>query len=80
MLQLNGQLNERIKMKKADKENNNKTGVKDFSQGVAMLLVIASISSMVAIIWLGTDGLISRLLTVPSMIFATVQLIVRFTK
>lgn len=62
------------------KENNNKTAVKEFTKGVAMLLVIASISSMVAIIWLGTDGMISRLLTVPATIFATVQLIIRFTK
>lgn len=62
------------------KENNNKTPYKEFFTGVGMLLVIASISAMVAIIWLGTDGLISRLLTVPATIFATIQLIVRFTK
>jgi flagellar basal body-associated protein FliL len=62
------------------KENNNKTDVKTFIIGVGSLLVIASIAAMVAIIWLGTDGVISRLLTVPAMIFAALQLVNRFTK
>lgn len=62
------------------KENNNKTVVKELINGVGTLLVIASISSMVVIIWLGTDGIISHLLTVPATIFAAWQLIIHFTK
>ena len=57
-----------------------KIAFKNIFSGVAMLFVIASISSMSVIIWLGTDGIISRVLTVPAMLFAAVQAIVRFTK
>jgi hypothetical protein len=57
-----------------------KIGFKNVFNGVAMLFVIASISAMSVIIWLGTDGIISRVLTVPAILFAAVQAVVRFTK
>jgi len=81
-------INERINnMNKQNKTTNiksdkpkSKIAVKNIFGGVAMLFVIASIVSMAVIIWLGTDGIISRVLTVPSILFAAVQAIVRFTK
>jgi hypothetical protein len=57
-----------------------KIAFKSIFNGVAMLFVIASISAMSVIIWLGTDGIISRVLTVPAILFAAVQAVVRFTK
>jgi nitrogen fixation protein FixH len=51
----------------------------DFT-GVAMLFVVASIIFMSVIIYMGTDDLVSKALTVPAVVFAAAELVKRFSK
>ena len=48
--------------------------------GLSMLFVIASIAYTTTVIWLGTEGYISKVLTAPQVIFAVTVLVKRFTK
>lgn len=48
--------------------------------GLGMLFVIASIAYTTAVIWLGTEGYVSKALTAPQVIFALIVLVKRFTK
>lgn len=67
------------------KQNNNtpknkSNSVKDGFYGIYIMAVLASIVFMVAIIAMGTDDIISKLLTVPAVIFVMVELCKRFIK
>lgn len=57
-----------------------KHNYKNAFNGVGMLFVVASIGFMSGIIYLGTDDYISKLLTVPAVIFAALELVKKFTK
>ena len=48
--------------------------------GMGMLFVIASIAYTTTVIWLGTEGYISKVLTAPQVIFSVIVLVKRFTK
>jgi hypothetical protein len=48
--------------------------------GIGMLFVIASIAYTTTVIWLGTEGYISKVLTAPQVIFSVIVLVKRFTK
>lgn len=93
MLILKALLNERIVMKKQTKEapkSNANSDVKNTKKqsgsavngiiGLGMLFVIASIAYTTAVIWLGTEGYTSKVLTAPQVIFALIVLVKRFTK
>lgn len=68
-------------MTKQNKNNNNtKSSVKDKLYGIYIMSVLASILFMLAIIFMGTDDIISKVLTVPSMLFVAVELCKRFVK
>ena len=56
-----------------------KTKKVDF-MGVGMLFVVASIIFMSAIIYLGTNDIVSKFLTVPAVLFAVAELVKRFSK
>ena len=93
MLILKALLNERIVMKKQTKEapkSNANSDVKNTKKqsgsavngiiGLGMLFVISSIAYTTAVIWLGTEGYVSKVLTAPQVIFALIVLVKRFTK
>jgi hypothetical protein len=58
----------------------NKNSTNNNIKGLIMLLVVASIIYMTAIIFMGTDDLISKLLTVPAFAFAISELVSKFNK
>lgn len=67
---------------KSDVKNTNKqtSNAKTGILGISMLFVIASIAYTTTVIWLGTEGYVSKALTAPQVIFALIVLVKRFTK
>jgi len=68
--------------KSNDVKNTNKqtSSAKTGILGISMLFVIASIAYTTTVIWLGTEGYVSKALTAPQVIFALIVLVKRFTK
>lgn len=62
--------------KKQNSIKNSKNGI----MGVMLLLVVASIAYSSAVIIMGVDGYIAKVLIAPQIIFAAVTLIKQFTK
>jgi hypothetical protein len=63
-----------------EEKKTKKNKFKNYIIGIATLFVIASIIYTTVVIWLGTQGLIPKLLTAPQAIFAFIALMKRFTK
>lgn len=62
------------------KKKFDKAKAKSAFNGVAMLFVVASITFMSVIIYMGTDDLVSKALTAPAVAFAALELVKRFSK
>lgn len=75
---------ERTKMAKQNKDKAQKPkrniNLKKATSGVFELFVVASVAYSSTVIWLGTDGYISKILVIPAMLWATLKLVQRFAK
>ena len=54
--------------------------LKEKTSGVFNLFVVVSIGFMAYMVILGTSDIVNYVLTAPALIWATVQLVVRFSK
>lgn len=54
--------------------------IKQKTTGIAELFVIASIGFMAYVVILGVDDPISKLLTLPAVVWAALRLVLHFTK
>jgi hypothetical protein len=54
--------------------------VKNVIIGISLLLVVASITYADVVIWTGTTGIVPKIMTIPSGVFAAVLILNKFVK
>jgi hypothetical protein len=54
--------------------------LKEKTNGVFTLFVVASIGFMAYMVILGTEDVVSKVLTAPALVWAVIQLVIRFSK